>query len=158
MLVFSISFLFNGCTSSKQEVKSHYRFEIIDSVLKKNKGNICARLTGINTNEFIDYNILSFDYNIQENDFKDTLYFFVISKKNIIVDTNDYKNLIKGKTYSLFLEKIDTLIKARVTRSFDRGGGEKRMLDPDLMYWENGKFMVKLYISKDINDVFIRKF
>jgi hypothetical protein len=158
LLIFPVGLLFNGCASSKQEVKNHYKFNVIDSVLEKNNGVIFARLAGINTNEFIDYNILSFDYIIQEKDFNDTLYFFVISQKNIVIDTNYYISLIKGKSYDLYLEKIDTLIEARVTRSLDRGGGETRIIDPDLIYWENGKFMIKLYISKDINDVFIRKF
>ncbi|MFA5403893.1 MAG: hypothetical protein WC358_03055 [Ignavibacteria bacterium] len=159
VIIFSPLFvLIDGCSSSNLEYKNHYRFNVIDSVLRKSNGKIYARLAGINKNEFIDYNILSFDYIIQEKNFKDTLYFFVISPKNIVIDTNYYISLIKGKSYDLYLEKIDTLIEARVTRSYDRGGGETRIIDPDLIYWENGKFMIKLYISKDINDVFIRKF
>jgi hypothetical protein len=161
MLVFSISLLFNGCASSKLEVKNHFRFEVIDSVLKKNNGNICFVLSNIDSYSIDKYNVLHCHYCEKENNkIIDSIYFFILSEKekDSTIDLELYEKLSNSEKYCLNIFTVDTLIKTgakfrgyNVGFAYDDGSGNT------ISFWRNERIVAKVYFCNDIKDKYILK-
>jgi hypothetical protein len=156
-LLFLISVLFGGCASSKQEEKNQFRFEVIDSVLKKNNGNICFEIFHIDSKSFDKYYVIDCNYYINKNNkIIDTVFFFILSEKenDVIIDINDYEKLFEEENYCLKLFSIDTLMTTTINITTYN---PTLILDPNLVFYENGKIVAKVYFCKDIKDKYVLK-
>jgi hypothetical protein len=149
-------FLITGCSSSEPEEKNHYRFDIIDSVLNKSNGKITAVLHSYGPTYCKRYNIFNFDYYLKEKYDLDTIYFFVISRKENFSDSIEYKLMNIGESYNLNLIKIDTSITAIINVPIN-GPHKCLILEPNLLFWRDGKIVAKCYYSNEIKDVYIKK-
>lgn len=155
ILINSVLFI-AGCSTSEPEVKNPFRFDIIDSVLRKNDGIINAELHSYFSTDCKKYNIFNFDYFLKEKNNKDTIIFFVLSRKENFSDTADYKRMERRKSYDLNLIKIDTPITAKLKINM-QGDHIVLMLEPDLKFWKDGKIISTMYFSNEIKDIYIKE-
>jgi hypothetical protein len=161
ILIFPVGLLFNGCASSKQEVKNHYKFNVIDSVLEKNNGNICFEISNIDSYSIDKYNVLHCNYCVKENnEIVDSIYFFILSEKekDSTINLELYEKLNNYEKYCLNLFTVDTLIKTgaryrgyNVGFAYDDGSGNS------ISFWKNERIVAKVYFCKDIKDKYILK-
>jgi hypothetical protein len=158
IILFLLLIFVGGCTSSNHDEENHYRFDGIDSVLRKRGGNLCAKLIYIDSTDFKEYYCMLFTY-FEENNMKlDSIDFYVLSEKDNDknINLNLYENFESNKAYCLGFFEVDTIISAKLSHPLDRGGGEI-ILIRNIPFWSDGKFVAKVYFSNDIMDKYVLK-
>jgi hypothetical protein len=159
-ILLSICTFFEGCASSKQEEKNHFRFEVIDSALNKHNGNLCFELRNIDYKMFDKYIVLHCDYFVNKNNkIIDTVYFFILSEKDedSTIDLKLYEKLNNSEKYCINLFTIDTLKRTDARIRGDAGFYYDDNDGCSILFWRDGKIVSKVYFSNGIKNIYIKK-
>ena len=158
--LFSLCVFFGGCASSKEEIKNHFRFEIIDSVLKKNDGKICFELSNIDYKMFDKYYVFHCDYFVNKNNkIIDTVYFFILSEKDkdSTIDLKLYEKLNNSEKYYINLSTMDSLKRTDAGIRGDAGFSYEDNDGCSILFWRDGRIVSKVYFSNEIKNIYIKK-
>lgn len=126
-----------GCSSSHQEVEANLKLFAIDS------------------NTFEKYYNLWFPNSYSE---LDTSGFHVLTEKtdDNNIEISKFEPIKVGEIYRVKLFTVDSLVSAELNPT--RFHGRTRIiLDPNILFWDNGKIMIKVYFSKDFKGKYVLK-
>lgn len=154
-----LSIVWIGCTPSNNVKENQYKNVVIDSVLRNNNWEICARVTDIDS-FFYSYNILTFSYCNSYPKNNDTIKYIVISSKENkdSIDYSEYEEMKVGEEYCIGLIKEYAPVKSDI---IIRGQSYNfiHFLDVEetLLFYKKGNIVMDVYKSKDIKGVYVSK-
>ncbi|MDD5362073.1 MAG: hypothetical protein PHN88_08065 [Ignavibacteria bacterium] len=121
-----------------------------------NDGVTDLRLFMLDSNEFKEYNFLWFPNTYTDSD---TSGYRVLTEKisDDSIDKSKYEPIKEGETYRLKLFTVDWLVSASMLRWGSLGDYGAFVLEPDVLFWDSGKIMVKVYFSKDLKGRYVLK-
>jgi len=79
--------------------------------------------------------------------------YYITKKEKLSIDTNYFKNLIQGVSYCFETTKLNKTV---FDAALDMQGNHKMVINNDLI-WDNGEFVIELYTSKSLKDVYIQR-
>ncbi|MFZ4589641.1 MAG: hypothetical protein ACOYN6_01465 [Ignavibacteria bacterium] len=155
-----LSTVWIGCTSSNNVKENQYKNVVIDSVLKNNNGEICARLTNIGPSFYRSFNILTFSYYNSYPKNNDTIKYIVISSKENkdSIDFNEYEEMKVSKEYCIGLTKEYAPIRTSIEiRGKDLDFFHFLDVEENLLFYKKGNIVMDVYKSKDIKGIYVTK-
>jgi hypothetical protein len=129
--------IFIGCSSSLHE------------------GETCIRLRGIDSVTYIEYYALWFPNSYSVFD-TSGYYVFTNKNDNDNINLKEYELIRKGKTYCLNLFTVDSLVSASLLNNRS-GNNVKIIVEPNLILYDKGKIMIKVYFSNDLKGKYVLK-
>lgn len=149
-----------GCSTNDVIFEKEFRLEIIDTLLIKNEGVVCAYLWRCDSLTFNEYNILHFIFISTKDNEKDTVWFKVLSDKHKDdnIDTNNYENVIKSEKYCIRLKRSDIYLYA----TFPKQGQMTTAIvyednGVEVLFYDGKKICPGVYFSEDIKGTYILK-
>lgn len=127
--------ILEGCSSSNQKIEADIKLYALDS------------------NTFKKYYDLWFPNSYSKSD---TIGFHVLTEKtdDNNIDINKYEPIKVGETYILKLCEVDSLVSAKLNPT-GIGDRVRIVLDPNILFWENGKIMIKVYSSNALKGKYV---